>query len=582
MTRQVRLSRCSAIAWLLLSCAPPALLAGVPHAQSATRGLTGLTTPGGQSVELYDESHALVIGMVHYRNGWRSLPGVERDLVAIDEALRKHGFTVRLERDLTREAFDRVIREFIAAHAIAAGNRIIIYFAGHGFTQQASDGRQLGFIVPVDAPLPTRDDAGFRAAAISLVQMEVYAREIESRHALMVFDSCFSGSLFDVTRAGAPPAVSANIALPARQFITSGTAGQEVPDNSEFRRQFIAALEGEADLTKDGYISATELGLYLEAKVAWYTKEAQTPRFGKLRDARLDKGDMVFVSPRGPDARGAGASTDAPVIVPTQPSAARDDLTYWESVKDSRDRRSLEEFLTLFPESRFRNIADRRLEDLDREDAATTTLRFIDSLESRDVSRAYAVAADVGRRLVSEAAFRASVQELLKLPAEGDRAVAYDERSADGSAAMLVVRRGDLYHRVSLLREGSRWGVVNHRFYPRSVAVPAQESPFRDLAVEFLDLINAGQGPTSYRRLTRGVQALIPATQWAQPGDPYVQLGRPRSRTLVFVEQEAPNSAFVIFLSRFATAAVFERVSFALEDGRWMVSGLWFTPAVGP
>jgi hypothetical protein len=59
----------------------------------------------------------------------------------------------------------------------------------------------------------------------------------------------------------------------------------------------VAGLQGEADLTRDGYISGTELGLFLEDKVTSYTRRAQTPRFGTIRDGRLDKGDIIFLSP---------------------------------------------------------------------------------------------------------------------------------------------------------------------------------------------------------------------------------------------------------------------------------------------
>jgi formylglycine-generating enzyme required for sulfatase activity len=123
--------------------------------------------------------------------------------------------------------------------------------------------------------------------------MEVYARRIDAKHALFVFDSCFSGSLFALSRA-VPAVIGYKTARPVRQFITSGTADETVPDQSVFRRQFVAALAGKADGNGDGYVTGAELGEYLQDRVTNYTYNAQHPQYGKIRDPLLDEGDFVF------------------------------------------------------------------------------------------------------------------------------------------------------------------------------------------------------------------------------------------------------------------------------------------------
>ena len=60
---------------------------------------------------------------------------------------------------------------------------------------------------------------------------------------------------------------------PVRQFITSGSADQEVPDNSIFRRAFVDALAGSADFDKDGYLTGSELGTYIQKRTAEDWKE---------------------------------------------------------------------------------------------------------------------------------------------------------------------------------------------------------------------------------------------------------------------------------------------------------------------
>ena len=534
-----------------------------------TRGLATVRTVDGQTVELYEQSHALVIGMSKYQSGWRQLPGVETDVVAVREALQAHGFTVRVERDLTREAFDRTLREFISTHAMNPRHRILIYFAGHGHTQPASDGRQLGFVVPVDAPLPTKEPTAFRSRAISMDQIEVYAREIESRHALMVFDSCFSGTLFDVTRA-LPGAVASNLELPVRQFITAGSAGQEVPDTSEFRRQFVAGLKGEADLTNDGYISGTELGLFLEDKVASYTRQAQTPKFGKIRDGRLDKGDIMFQSPSWtPESRLSRTPTMA---APT--SSGPDDVAHWEAIKDSRDRSLFEEHLKRFPQSRFKTVAERRLDELVREDPVATASRWFTAVQARDVKSAYALLTDPIRQNVPQSAFAASLPRGTAGP---DRQLLYDERF-EGKAALIIFVAGDEYQRVSLVREGTKWSVFFYRWLPRAQAVPAEGPPFRNAAIEYLDLVDAKRPADAYARWAAAARAGLTEAQFTALVSEYMAGGRP-SRELVYAEQETSVSAVVILRTRRTDATWFERVSFLLENNRWMVSSWMISPA---
>jgi hypothetical protein len=153
-----------------------------------------------------------------------------------------------------------------------------------------------------------------------MLEIEIYAKQIDAKHALFVFDSCFSGSIFGLTRA-IPAAISDKTTKPVRQFITAGAADQEVPDDSVFRRQFVAGLAGEADLNHDGYVTGSELSQFLEYTVINYTRGAQTPQYGKIRDPFLDKGDFVFFLP--PSARNAATGNPGKLGPPSvQPESA--------------------------------------------------------------------------------------------------------------------------------------------------------------------------------------------------------------------------------------------------------------------
>ena len=180
---------------------------------------------------------------------------------------------------------------FIKKYARDFDNRIVIYFAGHGATLTFVDGRAMGYVVPADAPSPSKDQAGFEDVAHDMKTIETYANQIRSKHALFVFDCCFSGSVFYVTRAGVPPVISYKASMPVRQLITSGSETESVPDVSIFREQFVAALNGEgSDLNGDGYLTGEELGVFLEEKVINYSGDTQHPQYGKIRDPKLTKG----------------------------------------------------------------------------------------------------------------------------------------------------------------------------------------------------------------------------------------------------------------------------------------------------
>nr|NQU93244.1 caspase family protein [Bacteroidota bacterium] len=144
----------------------------------------------GQST-LYSGSHALLIGVSNYTNGWPDLPGVKNDIREVKAALEKNDFNVTVVEDANDEIIERAIDNFIEEYGVNANNRLLIYFAGHGHTMETPDGRELGYIVPADAPLPDLSSTRFHQKAISMRRFDSWARDILSKHALFLFDACF-------------------------------------------------------------------------------------------------------------------------------------------------------------------------------------------------------------------------------------------------------------------------------------------------------------------------------------------------------------------------------------------------------
>ncbi len=246
----------------------------------------------GKSTILYEESHALVIWAGKYQH-WNRLNNVEVEAKQVADTLEQRGFQVTTVVNPTGEGLRDSIKDFIDNYGYKPNNRLVIFFTGHGHTRKQTK----GYLVPVDAPDPIIDEQNFLKYAFSMDLMMFWAKEIEAKHVLFVFDSCFSGTVFK-TKA-LPRKENSYIrdvtAKPVRQFIAAGDADEEVPAKSIFTPLFIRGLEGEADYTKDGYVTGSELGLYLTQTLRDYTSN-QTPQYGKIRDVELDQGDIVFRS----------------------------------------------------------------------------------------------------------------------------------------------------------------------------------------------------------------------------------------------------------------------------------------------
>ena len=285
------------------------------------RGMKAVEIPvEGKPTTLYQGSYALIIGVTSYSNGWSQLPGVKEEVADVKTSLVKNGFKVEVVMDPTKAEMDKAFTDFISKNGQVVDNRLLFYFAGHGYTVKTNYGEELGYIVPVDAPNPNYDLAKFQSQSMEMAQIEIYARRLQAKHALFIFDACFSGSLFTSTRA-VPAIISYKTTLPVRQFITSGSAEEMVPDKSVFGEQFIRAINGEADVDKDGYVTGSELGDFLQSTVVNYSKNSQHPQYGKIRSPNLDKGDFVFPVAGGSQTVASTTTTTRSATPPAETSS---------------------------------------------------------------------------------------------------------------------------------------------------------------------------------------------------------------------------------------------------------------------
>lgn len=263
----------------------------------------------GRSTALYSASHALLISVSDYlgtaRKGWRRLDATGKELDAVAGVLQRHGFRVRRVSDPNGTQLQAAIQDFLAQYGRDENHRLLVFFSGHGYTDKDTE---MGYLVPVDALLPQLSPQGFFSKALPIESLQTAAKSIRSRHAVFLFDSCFSGSIFTSKAEVKQPEprgasvserwqfLTQKAAKPVRQFIAAGGPDEELPAQSVFVPLFIEALNGRGSRVGDGYVTGKELGQWLEQTLPSYRKE-QNPHSDVIRVPQLSFGDIVFQVP---------------------------------------------------------------------------------------------------------------------------------------------------------------------------------------------------------------------------------------------------------------------------------------------
>lgn len=259
-----------------------------------------LEGPSMQVVDLqpgafYRKSWAIVIGINKY-DVWPPLEYAVGDAQAVAVKLRESGFDEVIEildKDATRERILTVLGAELS-RTVGSDDRVLIFFAGHGQTETLPDGREQGYIIPVDG-----DITNYFTTAISMQQVREISGRVQAKHILYVMDACYSGQGF--TRSfGIEPTVNGYLqkitSLRSVQMITSGGKKEqsvEVQGHGLFTQNFLRGLDGEADRDNDRIVTVSELGTYLMPQVSRASGNLQIPQYDRLDG----EGEVVFTVP---------------------------------------------------------------------------------------------------------------------------------------------------------------------------------------------------------------------------------------------------------------------------------------------
>jgi sulfatase modifying factor 1 len=268
---------------------------------STVRGDTANTvdtaTPAGHAIEFNRDGHALVVGVEHY-DYWPERTNALQNARDVSIELKRIGFSVRLLLDPTAEELGSALNAFAQMNGKQSRGGLVFYYTGNGRAHTGAGDKKTGWIIPKDAPLPTRNQKEFEEKAINSARLIALATQIQSRQVLFFLDAPFRTDDFHV-QIPVLRIMRDDDALPARQFITSGADERTGPNRNEFTKYLLLGLQGEADLIHDGVISGAELGLYLSDRVARVTERQLHPQFGRIPVVSENKGDFVFkVAPK--------------------------------------------------------------------------------------------------------------------------------------------------------------------------------------------------------------------------------------------------------------------------------------------
>ena len=180
------------------------LLAALPFSDHLARAQ--LSTASDDPLQ---HGHALLIGIAHYQdNNWPPLEDIPLQIQALRKGLEPHFDSVEFALDLTAAQLRVRLETFLATYENETNSRLLIYYAGHGYTETILEyNEKRGFITGVDTPPIDRSRKAYDNARPKAVSMGIIRTDLQESRAhsvLFVFDSCFAGTIF-TDRGDNPP-----------------------------------------------------------------------------------------------------------------------------------------------------------------------------------------------------------------------------------------------------------------------------------------------------------------------------------------------------------------------------------------
>lgn len=275
---------------------------------------------------------ALVMGNATYQNT-PQLGNAVNDAEDVAVALLKVGFTVILERNLTKRGMEGALGQF--ARQAQDADTALVYYAGHGM-QYAG----VNYLMPVDAKLEDEFSVNFELTRIDDV---LFALGRVRGVKMLVLDACRNNPLTErlsqreATRAFAPTRGLARIEAGRGMVIAYSTQPNQVAvdgkgRNSPFAQAFMTEIA----------VPGLEITTLFRRVALAVNRETGGKQLPELSMSLLEE---FYLNTR------------------------ESDLQAWGRIRNTSDAAVLRDFITQYPESMFVGVARQQLATIEREPA---------------------------------------------------------------------------------------------------------------------------------------------------------------------------------------------------------------------
>ena len=333
----------------------------------------------------FGKSYAIVIGVGKYES-FPSLDAPVHDAIKFSEFLKGEAnfdYVVTLTDEKATQTRIETLMEEGLPNKIQPGDRVLIYFSGHGATRQLPNHNKRGYLI--------LSNSGTSAwnTMVDMPRLMEWAQNFDgARHVLFVIDACFSGlAAYQVKAVNVAEQTIERLSQPGHHIVTAGVEDEEsyaFNGESIFTSEFLAAARGQLGAPPDGIISLSEIMLNVGRAIDLRRAELgeRIKMSPHMYQTRLEdqSGEFFFLTkPRSiiptivtPITPGGAIKDAEPNISVKRGSSETDnsgsagspDQSVWESVSSSRDPEKIQAFISSFPTSILRPKAEELLRDL--------------------------------------------------------------------------------------------------------------------------------------------------------------------------------------------------------------------------
>jgi hypothetical protein len=227
----------------------------------------------------YDRSHALIVGINSYTDSrFRTLLNAESDAQALADLLGTAPYNFdSIQTLLGEQATKRIIQqELNQLRKTKPDDRILVYFACHGYTIEDRRKRETGYLACVDT-IPDED-----YTALPLDEVTNLRNYAAAKHILFILDACYSGRALGLGRALATTATERFRTQTAYQALAAGN--KSVADYPSMTVYLLDALQNDLAVDREtGLCTLASIGSYLTHKIGNTKGVDQVPISGPLR-----------------------------------------------------------------------------------------------------------------------------------------------------------------------------------------------------------------------------------------------------------------------------------------------------------